>query len=518
MVDTLSNLPSGWINARLEELVSNPKTDLVDGPFGSNLKSSEYVDSGVPVLKIQNIKANRFVRKKLSYVTPEKASELSRHSFVAGDLMITKLGEPLGLCCKIPSDLAHGIFVADLMRLRPCDSVVDPTFLLHCINSDVVQNQFKEITKGTTRQRVNLTIVRSIEIQLPPMAEQSRIVAKIEELFSELDKGIESLKTAQTQLKVYRQALLKHAFEGKLTAQWRADNPDKLETAEALLERIQRERAKRYQREVAKWTNAGKPGSKPKAPKPLEPLTGEELAELPELPEGWAYSRLGVLIDEPSYGTSKKCDYETEGIGVLRIPNVVSGKIDASDLKFAEFDDDEIASYRLADGDLLIIRSNGSVSIVGRCALVSSKDVNYLYAGYLIRLRPNQRIVKPAYLLSAFATHEVRKQIEKKAKSTSGVNNINTGEIQAIIVAVCGTEEQQQIQTALDAKLSEIDQLEQTLTTSLQQAEVLRQSILKKAFSGQLIPQDPTDEPASELLARIKAERSATPKNKKARK
>ncbi len=373
---------------------------------------------------------------------------------------------------------------------------------------------------GISDSGLNLTHDRFKRLLVPvaPPLEQHRIIAKIEELFSELDKGIESLKTAQAQLKVYRQALLKHAFEGKLTAQWRADNPDKLKTAEALLERIQRERLERYQREVAEWTNAGKSGSKPKAPKPLEPLTGEELAELPELPEGWAYSRLGMLIDEPSYGTSKKCDYETDGIGVLRIPNVVSGKIDASDLKFAEFDDDEIASYRLADGDLLIIRSNGSVSIVGRCALVSSKDVNYLYAGYLIRLRPNQRIVKPAYLLSAFATHEVRKQVEKKAKSTSGVNNINTGEIQAIIVAVCSTEEQQQIQTALDAKLSEIDKLEQTLTTSLQQAEALRQSILKKAFSGQLVPQDPADAPASELLARIKAEQAATPKNKKARK
>lgn len=127
-------------------------------------------------------------------------------------------------------------------------------------------------------------LVKSI-IPLPPFNEQHRIVAKLEELFSELDKGVESLKTAQAQLKVYRQALLKHAFEGKLTEAWRAENQDKLETADALLKRIQQERAARYQQQLADWQVNG--GNKPKAPKSLPPLTKEELAELPELPAGW---------------------------------------------------------------------------------------------------------------------------------------------------------------------------------------------------------------------------------------
>jgi type I restriction enzyme S subunit len=116
-------------------------------------------------------------------------------------------------------------------------------------------------------------------LPIPPLAEQHRIVAKIEELFSELDKGIENLKTAQAQLKVYRQALLKHAFEGKLTAQWREANRDKLETADALLKRIQQERAARYQQQLADWESAGKQGSKLKAPKEFQPLTADELAE-----------------------------------------------------------------------------------------------------------------------------------------------------------------------------------------------------------------------------------------------
>jgi len=358
-------------------------------------------------------------------------------------------------------------------------------------------------------------LVKSL-IPLPPANEQTRIVAKIEELFSELDKGVESLKTAQAQLKVYRQALLKHAFEGKLTAQWRAENQTKLETADTLLKRIQQERTARYQQQFADWQANG--GSKPKATKVLPPLTKGELAELPELPGGWDYTRVGAVIDDPAYGTSKKCDYEVDGVGVLRIPNVISGRVDASDLKFAQFTTDEIATYKLNVGDILIIRSNGSVSIVGRCALVSGADVDYLYAGYLIRLRPHLGIVIPQYLLNTFSLHAVRKQIEHKAKSTSGVNNINTGEIQSLVVALCGIEEQKQIQMEIEARLSEVDQLDQTLISSLQQAETLRQSILKRAFSGQLVPQDPHDEPASALLARIRAEREQSVSSKRGRK
>ncbi len=358
-----------------------------------------------------------------------------------------------------------------------------------------------------------------IGIPIPPLAEQERIIFKLEELFSELDKGVENLHTAQQQLKVYRQVLLKHAFEGKLTAEWRAQNPDKLESAEALLARIQKEREARYQQQLAEWQEAqqaweanGKTGSKPtkpKAPKVLPALTAGELAELPELPVGWRWARLGVLVDQPCYGTSKKCSYESGAVGVLRIPNISAGRIDSGDLKFSDFDESEISAYALKRGDLLTIRSNGSISLVGQCALISEAEESFIYAGYLIRLRPNQRLVSPAFLREVLGSHTLRKQIEQKAKSTSGVNNINSGELQSLIVPLCLIEEQEQVSAMLSEKLSNLDQLENTITTALQQAEALRQSILKKAFSGQLVPQHPDDEPASVLLERIRAERDA---------
>ena len=212
-----AGLPSGWSWVKLGTLVENSKKDLVDGPFGSNLKADEYVDKGIPVFKIQNIKANRFVEKNLNYVTEEKAASLARHSFKRGDLIITKLGDPLGLCCRVPDKFEYGIIVADLMRLRPSPNKVFDKYLINVINSEIVQSQFKKITKGTTRPRVNLTIVRDIEIPLPSIEVQKQIVSRIEELFSELDKGIEELRTAQQQLKVYRQAVLSAGTSGILT-------------------------------------------------------------------------------------------------------------------------------------------------------------------------------------------------------------------------------------------------------------------------------------------------------------
>ena len=154
--------------------------------------------------------------------------------------------------------------------------------------------------------------VRDQLLWLPPLREQNRIVAKIEELFSELDKGVESLKAARAKLDVYRQAVLKHAFEGKLTAEWRAENKDRLEPPEQLLARIQQERVARYERQlkereasVGESGSHGKRGRKPRKP-PSPKLTPENpTAESNELPFGWASATIGSMFEVVSGGTPK---------------------------------------------------------------------------------------------------------------------------------------------------------------------------------------------------------------------
>ena len=382
-------------------------------------------------------------------------------------------------------------------------------------------NQFD---RSTAIPGLNRDDAYDLVVRLPPYQEQHRIVAKIEELFSELDKGVESLKTAREQLKVYRQSILKHAFEGKLTAQWREENKDKLEKPEQLLARIQQERETRYERlrrdwkaAVKTWEESGGAGKRPARPPKLKELSQLSLAEMeipPSLPGGWSYLRLGLVINEPKYGTSKKCDYNYEGTGVLRIPNVVRGMVDASDLKGAHFEEDEKSTYALRNGDILVIRSNGSISIVGKCAIVSKAEEQYLYAGYLIRLRSNPVALLPDYLAALLSSHLLRTQIEHKAKSTSGVNNINSGEIQSLIVPLCSLSEQDVVVERLSASLSTIDAIKTEIDNQLLKADALRQSVLRKAFAGQLVTQDPSDEPAAVLLDRIKAEKGQASKSR----
>ncbi len=173
-------------------------------------------------------------------------------------------------------------------------------------------NQFD---RSTAIPGLNRDDAYDLVVDLPPLPEQHRIVAKLEALFSALDKGVESLKTAQAQLKVYRQAVLKHAFAGKLTAQWRAENKATLETPAQLLARIKQEREARYEQQhtdwkaaVKEWEAGGKSGkrpAKPKKPKDLPPLTEAELAELPRLPDGWGWATIGAVFDVVSGATPK---------------------------------------------------------------------------------------------------------------------------------------------------------------------------------------------------------------------
>lgn len=329
--------------------------------------------------------------------------------------------------------------------------VYDLKFAFYLIKS----LRLKQFDRSTAIPGLNRDDAYALDIGLPPLNEQKQIVAKIEELFSELDKGIESLQTAREQLKIYRQAILKQAFEGNLTADWRDIN---------------------------------RPS------------------------ESWTTIPLSEVIEEPKYGTSKKCDYDTKGIGVLRIPNIVSGLIDSTDLKFAEFDEDEVKAYALEQGDILLIRSNGSVSLVGTCALIKKQDEQFLYAGYLIKIRPIKTVIVPEFLSYLLSSHDLRTQIERKAKSTSGVNNINAKEIKALIIPLCGIEEQKEVVAILRERLTTIDKIEESINSEIQRSNALRQSILQKAFSGQLVAQDPNDEPASVLLERIRAEKEGQSK------
>mgnify|MGYP000582511923 FL=1 len=398
---------------------------------------------------------------------------------------------------------------ADGVKVLQPSACISPKLLEHFVRYLVT----KIPNNGYARHYQHLA--KSL-LPIPPLAEQHRIVAKIEELFSELDQGVASLKTAREQLKVYRQSLLKNAFEGKLTAAWRAAHADQLETAAALQQRVATERQTRHQQQLADWQTTGQQGPKPKPPKPLPPLTPEELAELPELPAGWGWMKYGDLCSLVRNGISTKPEGDS-GTPIFRISAVRPMCFDMADIRYINNAGGEFDAYGLERGDLVFTRYNGSRQYVGVCAEYRS-DEKRLFPDKLVQTRVSSRLVLTSFLEKALNSGASRAFVESKIRTTAGQSGVSGEDIKNTPVPVCCLEEQLEIVQELESKLSEADQLDQTLATALQQADALRQSILKKAFSGQLVAQDKNDEPATALLERIRAGKSngmSTPRNRR---
>jgi type I restriction enzyme S subunit len=386
--------------------------------------------------------------------------------------------------------------------LKAREGVCLNRYLLYALN----QVNYRGFANGTTRLKLTQAAMRQLPINLAPLAEQHRIVAKIEELFSELDQGVASLKTAREQLNVYRQSLLKNAFEGKLTTAWRAAHRDQLETASTLQQRIARERQARYQQQLADWQAAGQPGSKPKSPKPLPPLTAEELAELPELPAGWGWIRVGELVDRVTVGYvgPMKDEYIEEGVPFLRSQNVRENRFDPEGLKFvSRAFHQSLSKSALSAGDVVVVRS-GSIGV----SCVIPEHLGEANCSDLV-IAKKPRHVSP-HLLAYYMNWQTQGRVKQKMVGVALIH-FNTKSVEGFAYPLCCEQEQQQIEKLLAEKLSEADQLGQTLATALQQADALRQSILKKAFCGQLVKQDINEEPATTLLERIRAARATSP-------
>lgn len=357
-------------------------------------------------------------------------------------------------------------------------------------------------------------------------------MAKIEEHFSELDAGEESLRRARRQLGVYRQSLLKQAFEGKLTAPWRNQNPHLLESPDQLLNRIQEERQTRYKEQLTVWKKAlknwetkgetGKKPTKPREPKDSDPIGKGELRHLPDLPADWTYARLSESIVNIDAGKSFSCDERppsAEEIGVAKVSAVTWGEYDEAESKTCRDDSKIVPEYFINPGDFLLSRAN-TIELVGAVVIVKRTTKNVMLSDKTLRV--NFAGIEPSYILQYLRCRTGRLEIMARSSGNQeSMRNIGQDRVGAIIAPLCSLPEQQEIVRLLDEQFTVIQQNERELDAALKRSEALRQAILKKAFSGQLVPQDPTDEPAAVLLERIQQERelsAAVPKKKTARK
>lgn len=396
-----------------------------------------------------------------------------------------------------------------------------------CLFNEFAYYYFKSIKQnaeaaatGTTFKELSGSAFGALPFPLPPLPEQRRIVAKIEELFSELDAGIENFKRAREQLGIYRQALLKQAFEGKLTEKWRQENPDKPEAADQLLARIRKERETRYQQQLDEWKAASaeleksgkkdKKPAKPKKLKPVEPLTGSERAELPELPMSWGHIRLGEVIERIDAGKSFSCEERPpthDEVGVAKVSAVTWWEYDEEESKTCRDTSKVNEDYLIRKGDFLLSRAN-TIELVGACVIAKRVTKRIMLSDKTLRI--NFVSIVPEFVLQYLRCRTGRLEIMKRSTGNQeSMRNIGQDRIASIIFPLCSPPEQFEIIRMLSEQFEAIEQNEREIDAALERAEALRQSILKKAFSGKLVPQDPNDEPVSELLHRIREERAA---------
>jgi len=499
----LWEIPVSWQWSRISEL-----GDVVAGGTPST-KEPAFWGSGVNWITPADLSgySEKFISKGAKSLTPKGLASSSATLMPKGSVHFSSRA-PVGYVVISKEDMSTN---QGFKSIVPAKGVFNE-FVYYYLKG--AKRLAEERASGTTFKEISGKAFSELPIPFAPLNEQDRIVSKLEELFSELDKGIESFKTAREQLKVYRQAVLKHAFEGKLTEGWRKKHADELEPAETLLKKIKAEREQRYQQQMDDWEKAvkawetecqqGKNPTKPGKPKELPPLTESELGELLELPGGWGWARFQNIVLESCLG--KMLD-KSKNVGTpipyLRNINVRWGSFDLSDLLNMKFEEREKERYGVQPGDLIICEGGEP----GRCAIWkrSNSDMRIQKALHRVRFPIKSIANKYAYYFMFFSSSNGH--LSKFFTGTT-IKHLTGKGLANLEFPVCSIAEQIQIVQQIESRLSVVEKLEQDIEDGLKQAETLRQSLLKKAFEGSLAAQDPNDEPASVLLERIKTEKA----------
>ncbi|WP_437952821.1 hypothetical protein WME98_20460 [Sorangium sp. So ce296] len=504
----MSQLPNGWAWATLQEIAAHEPNAMTDGPFGSNLKTSDYVDRGVRVIRLGNLGIGKFLENDRAYISTSKYETLKKHGAFAGDLVIAALAEPVGRCIELPVDLGKAVVKADCVRLK-VHSEIERKYVMYCLNSPDGRKRAEDAAHGIGRLRINMADMRALRVPLAPASEQRRIVAKIETLTSQSRRAKEALDAIPPLLERFRKSVLAAAFRGDLTADWREKNPD-VEPAEELLKRIRAERRRRWEEaELAKMRAKGKvPGDdrwkeRYEEPEPVDPN------ELPELPEGWCWATIDT-VGHLLLGRRRAPEYvEGEDGRVLRpyvrVANVKRDRLDLSDVLQMPFNDDELSLYRLEPGDI-ILSEGQSPELVGQSAVYEGGHENLCIQATVHRFRPYKSGTSTEYAQLVFLHHLHTEVFRSAASLTTNIAHLTSERLKPLPFPLAPLKEQTSISTRVRQALERSKNIESIAKQATQRLSLQEKSLLAKAFRGELVPQDPNDEPAYVLLERLRAE------------
>lgn len=397
--------------------------------------------------------------------------------------------------------------------LVPTSKLVNMRFAFYCMQVNQIRND--------THKRYWISVYAKKKFLLPSLVEQKAIISKIEELFSDLDKGIDDLKKAKDQLVIYRQAVLKKAFEGELTKEWR-EKQINIPSADELIEQIKEEREKHYKqqievwkKEVKVWEQNGEKGLKPIKPKSLKlvnSLKENDIKKLISIPNVWKYHYLAYAGDL-GRGKSKHRPRNDKRLFGGPYPFFQTSEVKAQEI---------INSYTQTYSEFGLKQSKlwpaGTlcITIAANIAETGFLGIDACFPDSIVGYTPYESIIDIKYIDYFFQS--AKRRISAYAPATAQ-KNINLTTLENLLIPYCSKNEQGQVVKEIESRLSICEKVEQSINDSLEKAKALRQSILKKAFEGKLLSaaeiarcrQEQDYEPAAKLLAKIKAEK----KNKK---
>jgi len=482
-----NRLPSGWVAAPIRQAIQ---------PRVNRVRPTDHPKSKFIGMDHVEAHSTKIVGSRAA--SGMKSSALS---FKAGDVLYGRLRPYLN---KVAQPKFDGLASAEFI-VFPDTELLRSHFLKHRLNAADFVSFASHLNEGD-RPRVNFGQIGDFNILIPPPLEQRRIVSKIEELFSELDKGIESLKTARAQLKVYRQAVLNHALEGKLTAEWRKKQVH-AKPAKELLKSILVEHRRSWEKyQLQRLSGKGKAPPKNWKAKYKEPAPAN-ITDLPRLPNSWCWSNIDQLIREPlRNGHSAPVSQASGGIPIFSISAVTDGDFSTRNVKITSADPLKVHDLWVESDDIFVQRSN-TPELVGTTRRYRGENARAIFPDLLIRIRVTSSVL-PAFVELALQSVRCHTYFRHMSQGISGsMPKINQSVVRLAAIPLPPLSEQEVFIDAIEDQLSVVAHISAEIDNQLSNTDSLRKSILREAFAGQLVAQDSNDEPASVLLNRIRAER-----------